>query len=99
MTLELLGDFTAWLRQPAENVIPLPTARPQRSTATVNRMLSAVAGFYEYHARNGVEFARALTDERRSGRGSYKPLLHGIARARASGRVGRCARSGGCRGR
>ncbi|MCA1699512.1 MAG: site-specific integrase [Actinobacteria bacterium] len=89
VTLELLGEFTAWLRQPADNVLMLPTARPRRSTRTVNRMLSAVAGFYEYHARNGLEFARALTDERRSGRGSYKPLLHGIARSKPRGRVGR----------
>jgi integrase/recombinase XerD len=88
-TLELLGEFTAWLRQPADNVVVLPTGRPHRSTKTVNRMLCAVAGFYEYHARNGVEFGRALSDERRAGRGSYKPFLHGIAQARARGRVGR----------
>jgi len=43
VTLELLGEFTAWLRQPADNVVVLPTARPHRSTRTVNRMLSAVA--------------------------------------------------------
>jgi integrase/recombinase XerD len=88
-SLELLGEFTAWLRQPADNVVVLATGRPHRSTKTVNRMLTAVAGIYEYHARNGVEFARALSDERRSGRGSYKPFLHGIAHAKARGRVGR----------
>lgn len=88
-SLELLGDFTAWLRQPADNVIVLPSGRGARSTATVNRMLSAVAGFYEYHARNGLESAGVLSDERRLGRGSYKPFLHGIARARSRGRVGR----------
>jgi integrase/recombinase XerD len=52
-------------------------------------MLSAVAEFYDYHARNGVEVARALVEERRSGRGSYKPFWHGIARAKSRGGVGR----------
>jgi integrase/recombinase XerD len=89
VTLELIGEFTAWLRQPADNVVMLPTAEARRTTRTVNRMLSAVAGFYDYYARNGVEVARALADERRSGRGSYKPFLHGIARAEPRGRVGR----------
>ena len=87
-SLELLGEFTAWLRQPAKNIVMLPSARSHRSTKTVNRMLTAVAGFYEYHARNGVEFARELSDERRAGRGNYKPFLHGIAQAKARGRVG-----------
>jgi integrase/recombinase XerD len=93
-SLELLGGFTAWLRQPAENVVVLPTGRPHRSAKTVNRVLSAVAGFYEYHARNGVEFARELSDERRSGRGNYKPFLHGIAQAKVRGRVGRLREQG-----
>jgi len=88
-TLERLGEFTAWLRQPAANVIVLASGRPRRCPATVNRMLTAVFGFYDFHARNGVEFARVLVDQTRSGRGSYKPFLHGIARAKPRGRVGR----------
>jgi len=89
VTLEQLGQFTAWLRQPAENVVVLAGGRPARSSATVNRMLTAVFGFYEFHARNGVEVARALVERARSGRGGYKPFLHGIARAKPRGRVGR----------
>ena len=89
VTLEQLGGLTAWLRQPAGNVIVLAGARPARCSATVNRMLTAVFGFYEYHARDGVEVVRALVDRARSGRGSYKPFLHGIARAKPRGRVGR----------
>jgi integrase/recombinase XerD len=41
VTLERLGAFTAWLRQPAENVIVLADGRPARSASTVNRMLTA----------------------------------------------------------
>lgn len=88
-TLERLGEFTAWLRQPAENVIVLASGRPRRSPRTVNRMLAAVFGFYEFHARHGIEVARVLIDQTRSGRGAYKPFLHGIARAKPRGRVGR----------
>ena len=77
----------------------LATGRPLRSAKTVNRMLSAVAGFYEYHARNGVEFARELSDERRAGRGNYKPFLHGIARPRRAAGSGGCASSVGYLGR
>lgn len=53
-SLELLGLFTAWLRQPAENVVLLPGASARRSTATVNRMLCAVAGFYPDFRRSGA---------------------------------------------
>ena len=88
-TLERLGQFTAWLRQPAENVIVLANGCPRRATRTVNRMLTAVFGFYDFHARHGVKFAEALVDRARSGRGSYKPFLHGIAMAKPRGRVGR----------
>lgn len=89
ISLEQLGTFTAWLRQPASNVIVLANARPARCSSTVNRMLTAVFGFYEFHARNGVEVAKALVDRARSGRGSYKPFLHGIASSKPRGRVGR----------
>ena len=89
VTLEQVGEFTGWLRRPADNVIVLASGRPWRSARTVNRMLAALFGFYEFHARHGVDVARALVDTGRSGRGSYKPFLHGIARPEPRGRVGR----------
>jgi integrase/recombinase XerD len=89
VTLEQLGEFTAWLRQPAENVIVLASGKPRRGASTVNRMLSAVFGFYDYHVRNGVEVAPVLVDATRSGRGRYRPFLEGIARSKPRGRVGR----------
>ena len=66
-----------------------PTAAAASTPPTVNRMLSAVFGFYDFHARHGVPVARALVDATRSGRGGYKPFLHGIARSEPRGRVGR----------
>jgi integrase len=88
-TVESLGEFTAWLRQPAENVVVLLDGDARRGCRTVNRALSAVVGFYEYHERNGLRFASSVVDYTRSGRGSYKPFLHGIAKSRPRGRVGR----------
>jgi integrase/recombinase XerD len=89
VTLEQVGQFTGWLRRPADNVIVLASGTPRRSARTVNRMLAALFGFYEFHARHGVELARSLADAARSGRGGYKPFLHGIARPEPRGRVGR----------
>jgi integrase/recombinase XerD len=88
VSLETLGEFTAWLRSPAENVIVLEQGTPARAASSVNRTLSAVFGFYEFHARSGVLLARELVARGRSGYGDYKPFLHGIAKARRRGRVG-----------
>jgi integrase len=84
-----LGDFAAWLRRPADNVVLLPDVRPARSSSTTNRALSAVMGFYEFHARHGVPVAAALVEHGRRGRGSYRPFLYGIAKGSSRARVGR----------
>lgn len=59
----------------------------RRSPRSVNRALGAVYGLYEYRARNGVEIAERLVARGRSGYGSYKPFLHGIAPGVPRGRV------------
>ena len=43
-SVESLGEFTAWLRQPAENVVVLMSGDARRGRRTVNRALSAVIG-------------------------------------------------------
>jgi len=88
-TIESLGEFVAWMRQPAQNVVVLVGGDARRGRRTVNRALSAVIGFYEYHERNGQRFASSVIDYARSGRGAYKPFLDGIAKASPRGRVGR----------
>ncbi len=82
-----LGEFAAWARRPAENVVVISEVAAKRSASTVNRMLAAVVSFYEFQGRRGNTLARELVVRTRSGRGSYKPFLHGIARARPRGRV------------
>lgn len=79
--LEDLGRFVAWLRLPAvarsAPVGVLPSVEATLSAATVNRKLSALASFYEFWARQGVELGDLLTRWQRGGRGggSWKPFL------------------------
>lgn len=78
--LEDLGRFVAWLRLPGEErhgrVVSLPWVEGALSASTVNRKLSALASFYEFHARHGVDVARLLTRWRPGRRGgSWKPFL------------------------
>ena len=77
-----VARFVAWLRAPADNVVVLAAGVGLRSPATVNRHLAAVFGFYEHHARGGVEVAAGLVAWRRIGRGSYKPFLHHASKGR-----------------
>ncbi len=78
-----VAKFVARLRAPAPNVIVLAAGTAARAPATVNRHLAAVFGFYEHHARSGVEVAAGLVAWRRIGRGSYKPFLHHVSKGRA----------------
>lgn len=48
-----IGEFAAWARQLAANVV-LSDEVARRSARTVNRMLKAVVGFYEFHGRRGM---------------------------------------------
>src|SRR6185436_5145296 len=79
--LEDVGRFVAWLRLPsgarAGTVVALPSADNHRSESTVNRKLSAVSAFYEFHQRHGVDLGDLLAtwQRRGSGGGSWRPLL------------------------
>ncbi|MCA1698127.1 MAG: site-specific integrase [Actinobacteria bacterium] len=89
VTVAELGEFAAWARRPAENVVVLSELAARRSAQTVNRMLTAVVAFYEFQGRCGSSLARELVVQTRGGRGGYKPFLHGISRAAPRGRAGR----------
>lgn len=80
VTLEDVGRFVAWLRLAAEargdRVALLPWVEGELCAATVNRKLSALASFYEFHQRHGVDLADLLTRWRPGGRGgSWRPFL------------------------
>jgi integrase/recombinase XerD len=70
-------------------VIPLPGMPPARAASTVNRALSVVMTFYDFHRMQGVELADLMLDPRRGGRGGFRPFLAGIGKGRARGRRGR----------
>jgi integrase/recombinase XerD len=80
VSLEELGQFVAWLRLPRGardgQVTVLPWVEGSVSASTVNRKLSSLASFYEFHQRHGVDVADLLTRWRPGGRGgSWKPFL------------------------
>jgi len=80
--VEDVARFVAWLRAPAGNVIVLADGSGAREAATVNRYLAGVFGFYDHHARAGLEVAAGLVSLRRASRGSYKPFLHHVTKGR-----------------
>jgi integrase/recombinase XerD len=78
--VEDVSEFVRWLRAPADNVVVLDEAAAARSASTVNRHLAALFGFYDFHARAGVELADSLVAWRRVPRGSFKPFLHHVTK-------------------
>ena len=85
--LQVLGEFTAWARRPAENVVVLHERAARRSAGTVNRALSSIVGFYEFQGRRGSTLAQDLVEKTRYGYGGYKPFLAGISPRRPRGRA------------
>lgn len=79
--LEDVGRFVAWLRLPpvarAGSVGVLPSVESSLSAASVNRKLSALSSFYEFHQRHGADLGPLLTRWHAGGRrgGSWRPLL------------------------
>lgn len=86
-----LGSFTAWLRRPAPNVVPLPGTPPARAASTVSRAQTAVFSFYEFHRLQGIALAGQLDTYVRGRGSSYKPFLHGIAATKQRGRPAKLA--------
>jgi integrase/recombinase XerD len=90
VVLEDLAGFVAWLRLPPAGrdgrVTVLPTVEHHCTTSSVNRKLSALTSFCEFHARHGVRLAGLLVTlapaggRSRSLARSYKPLLHHISK-------------------
>ena len=76
---EDLGRFANWLRlAPAERSGQLRRLGGRRaahcSATTINRKLSAVGSFYQFHRQHGASFEFLPLSGRRGG-GSWKPLL------------------------
>ena len=85
VTLEDVGRFVAWLRLPGEvrggGVALLPWVEGDLCAATVNRKLSGLASFYEFHQRHGVDLADLLTRWRPGWSGRLVAAVFGPPRA------------------
>ena len=83
--LEDLGRFVGWLRKsPAERsggVGRLPAASEQCAPSTINRKLSAVGSFHQFHQRHGVHCDFLRTAGQSGGRGSWRPFLAHLGRS------------------
>lgn len=78
--LEHLGRFVGWLRLAPETrtapVTALVIDKPRCSAVTINRKLSAVASFYTFHHRHGVNCGELLTTIKSCGAtGAWRPFL------------------------
>lgn len=84
--LEDLGGFIGWLRLPpaarAGEVLVLPSAGQYCSNSSINRKLSALSSFYEFHARHGLDLGELLITWRpyAGSRTAWKPFLQHIAK-------------------
>lgn len=96
-----LGEFAAWARRPAENVVVLADEAARLSARTVNRMLSGVVGFSSMSFRPSAGARSPATCSCRrvlGAAGTSRFCMGSRAAARAVGRSG-CASSRRCRGR
>ena len=82
VTIENLADFINRLRNPRPGVISLQPQESSRSEKTINRALTCVCGFYEFHERIGSSSGvKAYRYQFQPGR-KYKPFLQGIAKTK-----------------
>jgi len=54
VALENLAEFIHWLRNPESRVVSIQTVEAKRTEKTINAILAAVSGFYEFQERNGT---------------------------------------------
>src|SRR5258708_17381952 len=69
--LEDIGEFVAWLRLPpagrAGAVAVLPSVEPHVGAGTISRKLSALAAFYLFQVRQGVDGGEVLSTRQAGG--------------------------------
>ena len=76
--IEKIADFIVWLRRPNPKVLSVETQEAKRTEGTINNILSAVYGFYDFHHRLGnVQDLNGFGLQMRRG-GQYKSFLHHI---------------------
>lgn len=82
VTLENLANFIHWLRSPDPKIVSLQPQQSKRTERTINTILSAICGFYEFQERLGViEGVDAYRYQFQPGR-KYKSFLHHINKSK-----------------
>lgn len=78
VTLEKLADFIHWLRSPDPRVVSIQPQESKRTEKTINAILAAICGFYEFQeplgTTEGIDVYRASFQPGRK----YKSFLHHI---------------------
>lgn len=83
ITLEKIADFIVWLRRPDPGVISIQPKEAKRTEGTINNILSAVYGFYDFHHRLGnVHDLKGFEAKVFRGR-RYKPFLHHVIKGKS----------------
>lgn len=77
-----LAGFITWLRRQDPTVISIAARKARRSNATIDQALSAVHGFYQFHARLHTVAELPLYQLSMPYHRRYKPFLHGIAKTK-----------------
>jgi site-specific recombinase XerD len=78
--LNELARFISWLRAPREQVVSFNGPAVRRGESTINLALTAVAMFYDYHARVGTVADLPLYRSQAWPSHRYKGFLHHLAR-------------------
>lgn len=82
MSVQQLAAFIAWLRLPLSDVLASESYQAHRTDATIDQILAAVHGFYDFHIRMKIVpdlgLYRFLSVPTRR----YKPFLHGMVKSR-----------------
>src|SRR5207249_1734280 len=89
VSLDDRAEFVLWLKSPyrSTELLPKEPSEQARANSSINQILTAVAGFYDYLWRQG-ELPLDLNEQttrlvQTGGRFStYKRFLHGISRGR-----------------
>lgn len=81
VSLENLADFIHWLRQPDQKVLSISSNTPKRIDSTINTILAAVSGFYDYQGRLGNSQI-TLYVQRHNLHRKYLPFLHHISKGK-----------------
>lgn len=82
VSLQSLAGFIVWLRCPDPKVLSIQKQESKRTERTINTILSAVFGFYEYQERMGATEGVDIYHYQFQPNRKYKPFLHHITKGK-----------------